>query len=275
MWNKLANVDRRVIYTLMILVIALALLRPIGLAITPSAETKKAYDVVESIPNGSIVYLGFDFSAGGIPELMPAAKSIIRQGFKKDLRFVAVGMWQMAGDMADTAFAAVKEDFPNKKYGVDWVNIGYKPGNEVLLQKMLTSVSEAAVGVDHYGNKLDTLPLMNEFKTLKDAKAIIIFVTGTPGEKEYIRHVTSPYKIPLVVSCISVSVPEIMPLVQSGQISGGVMGMKGAAEYEVLVQKPGSATAGMDAQSLSHALVILFIILGNLGYVFTKDAKKK
>lgn len=274
-WAKLASVDRRVIYTLMILVMVLALLNPIGLAIIPSSDTKKAYDLIEAIPSGSIVYLGFDFSAGGIPELMPAATSIIRQGFRKNLRFVSAGMWQMAGDMADTAFTAVKPDFPNKQYGVDWVNIGYKPGGEVLLQKMLTSVSEAAVGVDHYGNKLETLPLMKEFQTIKDAKAIVIFVTGTPGEKEYIRHVTSPYNIPLMVSCISVSVPEIMPLVQAGQIKAGVFGMKGAAEYEVLVEKPGSASAGMDAQSFSHALVILFIILGNIGYVLTKDKGKK
>lgn len=270
MWEKLASIDRRVIYALMIFVLALALLRPIGLAIVPSAETKKVYDYIESLPPGSIVYLGFDFSAGGIPELMPAAKSVIRQGFKKDLRFVAVGMWEMAGDMADMAFNAVLKDFPNKKYGVDWVNIGWKPGGEVLLQKMLTSVNEAAVGVDFYQNKLDDLPLMSEFKTLKDARMIITFVTGTPGEKEYIRHVTSPYKIPFAISCISVSVPEIMPLIQSGQILGGILGMKGAAEYEVLVGAPGSATAGMDAQSFSHALIILFIILGNIGYIRTR-----
>ncbi len=42
-------------------------------------------------------------------------------------------------------------------------------------------------------------------------------------------------------------------------------------KYEVLVGNPGSATAGMDAQSFSHALIILFIILGNLGYILTRD----
>lgn len=67
------------------------------------------------------------------------------------------------------------------------------------------------------------------------------------------------------MSCVSVSVPEMMPLIQSGQIVAGVLGMKGAAEYEVLVGHPGTATAGMDAQSFSHALIIIFIILGNLG----------
>ena len=84
---------------------------------------------------------------------------------------------------------------------------------------------------------------------------------------------TSPNKIPLVEAAISVSIPECMPLVQAGQISGLLAGMKGAAEYEVLVEKPGSATAGMDAQSFSHALIIIFMILGNIGYIVTKNKK--
>jgi len=85
--------------------------------------------------------------------------------------------------------------------------------------------------------------------------------------------VTGPNNIPLVDSCVSVSVPEAMPLVQSGQLFGLVAGMKGAAEYEVLVNKPGSATAGMDAQSFSHALIIVFMILGNIGYLVTRNKK--
>ncbi|MGB4039006.1 MAG: hypothetical protein WBK90_02680, partial [Bacillota bacterium] len=68
MWERLANIDRRVIYVLMILIIALSLIKPVGLAIIPSPETQKVYDFIESLAPGSIVYLGFDFSAGGIPE---------------------------------------------------------------------------------------------------------------------------------------------------------------------------------------------------------------
>jgi len=30
---------------------------------------------------------------------------------------------------------------------------------------------------------------------------------------------------------------------------------------------PGDAVAGMDAQSLSHVLIIIFIVIGNLAYI--------
>lgn len=257
----------------MIFVIALALIKPIGLAIIPSNATIAAYDLIEALPSGSIVWLGMEFSSGGITELMPAAKSIIRQGFRKDLRFVAAGMWAQAGDMGDMAFSLVKAEFPDKQYGVDYVNIGYKPGNEVLLQKYLTNIIETAQGKDFYSNDLNQYPLLQEFTSLKQAAMCVIFCTGTPGETAYIAHVTGPNNIPLIESCISVSVPGIMPYLQAGQVKALIAGMKGAAEYEVLVEVPGPATAGMDAQSFSHALIIVFMVLGNIGYYATRNKK--
>jgi hypothetical protein len=269
----MANIDRRWIYGLMIFVIALALIKPLGLAIVPSDATKAAYDAIDALPPGSIVWLGMEFSSGGTTELMPAAQSIIRQGFRKGLRFVAAGMWNMAGDMGDQAFSIVPAEFPDKKYGVDWVNIGWRSGNEVLLQAYLVSVKDAAQNRDHYLAPLDSFPLMAEFTSLKQAAMCVIFCTGTPGETAYIAHVTGPNNIPLIESCISVSVPGVMPYVQAGQIKALIAGMKGAAEYEVLVEKPGSAMAGMDAQSFSHGLIILFMVLGNLGYYATRNKK--
>lgn len=273
MWEKIANVDRRIIYGLMIFVIALALLKPIGLAIVPSQQTIDAYNAIDKIPNGSIVWLGMEFSSGGIPELMPAIQAIIRQGFAKDLKFVTAGMWQQAGDMAEMGFSIVEKEFPDKKYGTDWVNIGYKPGGEVFLQTLLTNADEASKGIDHRQNKLSTLPLMSQFKTLKDAVAVVIFCTGNPGEPDYIKHVTGPHNIPLIESCVSVSVPGSMPFLQSGQLTALIAGMKGAAEYEVLVKHPGPATAGMDAQSFSHGLILIFMVLGNIGYFATRNKK--
>ncbi len=265
-WEKLRNIDRRVLYVLIIVIIALALIKPIGFAIVPSQDTIKAYDYIESLPSGSVVYLGMEFSAGGIPELMPQIQSMIRQGFRKDLKFIAGGMWVMAGDMAEKAFSIVADEFPGKQYGVDWVNIGYKPGGEVVLEKMVSSLYETCVGVDYYGNDLNTLPLMAEVPTIKDVDLISVFCTGTPGEREYIRHVTSPYNVPIIAGLIAVNAPQAMPLVQAGQLITVLTGMKSGAEYEVLVGVPGLASAGMDAQSFTHALILVFIILGNLGY---------
>ena len=268
--SRIANIDRRIIYLLLIAVISLALLRPIGLAIKVSPETMKVYNAIDQIPPGSVVWMGFDFDAGAIPELMPAAKMIVRHAFERDLRMVVGGMWQMSGDVATQAFDAVAKDFPDKQYGVDWVNIGYRPGNAVWLDQMVQNAWTASAGQDAYGTKFEDLPLMAEFKSMKDAAFIMEFSTGTPGGPEYIKTVSGPFGIPMGQACISVEVPTTMPYISSGQLVGGVLGMKGAAEYETLMEMPGSATAGMDAQSFAHALIIGFIFLGNVGYVIER-----
>lgn len=274
-WQKMDNIDRRWIYTLLIVVIALALMKPVGLAITPTAQTQKAFDMIEKLPAGSIVWMGFEFSPGGIPELMGTATSVLRQGFKKNLRFVMGGIWEQAGNLAQQALTEVLVDFPDKKYGVDYVNVGYKPGRDVLLQKFVLDAWGAFAGVDNFGKPLSDFPLMAEFKSAKDAKSMFIFCTGTPGESEYIKNLTDPLKMPIASCTISVSVPGIMPMVSSGQLTALVAGMKGSAEYEVLVGKPGKAVAGMDAQSFAHVLIILFIVFGNVGYIAQGGKKGK
>lgn len=274
-WEKAQQLDRRIIYTVMIVILCAAIMRPVGLAISVNKETQMAYDAIDKLPAGSIVWLGCDFSAGGMPELIPTLQSVMIQGFRKNLRFVAGGMWNMAGNMAEVAWTAVSPMFPEKKYGIDFVNVGYKAGGNVLLEKMVSDTHAAFVGVDHYGKPLKDLPLMNEFKSFKDCKFIFGFFTGTPGERDYIKFVGGPLGVPIASSCVAVSVPETMPFVQSGQLVGLVGGMRGAAEYEVLVKVPGRATAGMDAQAFAHLVIILFIVVGNIGYFVTKGKSGK
>jgi hypothetical protein len=47
---------------------------------------------------------------------------------------------------------------------------------------------------------------------------------------------------------------------------GLLAGMKGAGEYEQLLEKPGLGLAGMAAQSSVHVAVIVFILLANVFY---------
>jgi hypothetical protein len=63
------------------------------------------------------------------------------------------------------------------------------------------------------------------------------------------------------------------PYIQSGQLVGLLAGMKGAGEYEQLIEKPGLGLAGMAAQSSVHVAVIVFIILANVFYFI--DRRKR
>jgi len=266
----MGNVDRRIIYVVMILVVVYAFVKPMGLPITISQHTKNAYNAIDSLPAGSTLVIGFDFSAGGIPELEPAAKAIFYQCMKNNVKIVMMGMWVMAGDMAERVLTEMEPLFPNKTYGVDYVNIGYKPGNALLLERAVDDIIGAALDIDHRGNKMSTLPIFQEFKSLKDADFWVCLSTGNPGVPDWIKIVGDPLKIPGTTDVVSVSIPENMPFVQSGQLTGIIQGMRGASEYELLVNRPGRAVAGMDAQSLSHVVILLFIALGNISFLMGK-----
>lgn len=64
--------------------------------------------------------------------------------------------------------------------------------------------------------------------------------------------------------------PDMYPFLQSKQLTGLLGGLKGAAEYEALVKKKGSAISGMRPQSVVHVIIILFVIFGNGIYFISK-----
>ena len=88
--------------------------------------------------------------------------------------------------------------------------------------------------------------------------------------KEYVQVVQSQYGIPMIAACTAVSGPDYVPYYDAGQLKGLAAGMKGAAEYEELVGMPGSAVAGMVAQSASHLLLVAFIVFGNVMFFLSR-----
>ncbi|MFM8552667.1 MAG: hypothetical protein ACKOCD_10255, partial [Nitrospiraceae bacterium] len=74
--------------------------------------------------------------------------------------------------------------------------------------------------------------------------------------------------------CTGVIAPGLYPLLRSGQINGLIGGLRGAAEYEVLIGQKGRAVAGMDAQSVTHFAIIVLVILCNVFYLSIRKAKR-
>lgn len=268
--DRMERIDRRWIFAIQMLVFVLTIVRPVGLALEMSATTQKVMDVLDSLPPGSLVWFAADYEPAGSAEVEPSARAFARYAMKRDLKVVAASMWPEGGMMFDQLVKLMEAEFPDKKYGVDYVNLGYRPGGQVFLQQLVEDLRGAVVGVDHYGNSLDSLPLMKGVTSIKDFKVVFGIAEGEPGYREYIKVVTDPLKIPYVVALVAVSVSEAMPMVNSGQIAGILSGLRGAAEFEKLSENPGRAMTGMDAQSFINVTILVFIVLGNVGYFVKK-----
>ncbi|MCW4036512.1 MAG: hypothetical protein NWE75_04900, partial [Candidatus Bathyarchaeota archaeon] len=76
----------------------------------------------------------------------------------------------------------------------------------------------------------------------------------------------TPFGVPFIVGCIGVSVPGMAPYLTTGQLSALLPGLTASAEYENIIGKPGLAVAASDAVSMSHLLVFLMVLLGNIAF---------
>jgi hypothetical protein len=78
----------------------------------------------------------------------------------------------------------------------------------------------------------------------------------------------------------AVSASEFYPYLQTGQFSGLMVGMKGAAEYEEQVETEldikvrRKASESLPSLTYAHVVIIIFILIGNTGYFISRRKVK-
>lgn len=263
--ERLEFLDRRIIFLFMFIAVLIPLYFPLGLPIVPGREAIGFFDTIEALPPGTPVYLAADYDPGSLPELQPMLEAAIRQACERDLRIVAGSLWPACPPLVDQAFQKVAVGEFGKAYGTDFVNLGFKEGREVVMVQLGEDI-ERVYPTDYLGNATSGIAALQGVRKLSDFAVLINVSAGYPGTKEWVQQVRTRFNIPIVAGCTAVSAPEYFPYFQSGQLSGLLGGLAGAAEYEALVGGIGDAARKMDAQSLGHITIIAFILLGNLIY---------
>lgn len=260
------KIDRRYIFLFIFIGVALPLIFTIGLPIETTKYVEMAYEMVDQAPAGSRVLISFDYDPASKPELHPMAKAVINHCFRKDLKVVATALWPMGVSMANDIFSGLEAEHPDKVYGEDYVNMGYKAGGIVTVQAMGKNFRTVFPN-DTRQNKIDDLPILDDINNFSNFDFIFCLSAGEPGIIQWVMVGRDKYGIPVSGGVTAVSAPSIMPYVnEQQQLHGLLGGLKAAAEYELLIDLPGTATAGMDAQSIAHLIIIMFIVLGNINY---------
>jgi len=258
--KKLEQYQTETLYLLIAIAIAIPILNPIGLPIKMSSDTKVFYDLIESLPPGAIVHYGIDPEIGGFEELRARMVAIGRQIFEKDVKVVFVGF----DPNAPPIYNMLIEDIgipSEKEYGKDYVFLGYIPGKEIAIASYAKDIHEL-LSVDFFGTPLEELELMDSVRDIRDFDLAMSFSShGLP--LNYVDQIYVPYNVPLGVCVIGVMAPEIRPYYPD-QISGFLSTPRMGAEYELLINRPGIGIADFDAQTIAHAVLIIFIVAGNL-----------
>jgi len=261
--ESLERLDRRWLFLAVALLVLFPLLFPLALPLYVSPPVRGFVDAMDAIPPGSTVLMSCDYDPGSIPELVPMTCTALRQLLGKNCKIVITVLWNGGPGLVDRVVGQVVErEYPNKRYGVDYVNLGYKAGNEAVMVMMGQGILNAFPR-DYRGNDTRTMPIMQGVRDYGSFPLLVSISAGYPGTKEWVQQVQARFHIPMVAGVTAVSAPEFYPYLQSHQLLGLLGGMAGAAEYEQARGESGTATRGMDAQSLAHLFVALCILLGN------------
>ncbi len=281
------TLDRRWIFLVMILAIVVPLYVPLDLPIKPSPMTKAAFNEVEALRDGDVVVVSMDLEPASTPELEPYFRALMLQLKRKNIRMIFVTAWYSAPplverwlrEVVDVAIApegtAGYSGLPDRPYvrNVDYVYLGFREGQISAMLNMAVDLRRVFDGRTDDGVPIDRVPWMGGIRSIADAKLVISVSAIAPGAKEWLQFVQARYNLRMVSATTAVSVTDLAPYYQSGNLLGLVPGLSGAAEYEILVGRRGIGVAGADVLNVGHGVVVLAIVLGNI--IFFLDRRRR
>ncbi|MFQ5653781.1 MAG: hypothetical protein ACE5GW_03500, partial [Planctomycetota bacterium] len=272
MFEFFKNLDRRWVFLLMLLAVAFPILLELRFPERATGLAMATFDAIESLEEGDRVLLAFDFDPASEGELGPMATSFVLHCAKKKLKIYFLALWPVGQQMIDNVInKVITADFPEMVYGRDYVNLGFKAGNEGVIKVIVTDLKQLYT-TDAPGTAIDEIEMMRGIESVQDMDLMINVSAGYPGTKEWVQYAATPYpdKIKIVAGCTGVQAPLLYPYIPE-QLPGLLGAIKGAAEYEKLVidtyggedpdPKYLKGKLRMGPQLIAHVLMILLIIL--------------
>jgi len=269
-------IGRRVVFLFVGVALLLPFFMQFPMPIQISPEVQAIYDKLETLESGAKILCAFDYDPPSAPELQPMADAFVKYAFDRDLKIIIMGLWPQGPQQANQAIEAAFEERPEwreqKKYGVDYVNLGFQAGNEFVILRMGQSF-KAMFPLDLYNTPYDSIPMLKNVSNYSNIDMGMNFSAGKPGTVEWVQLAVDRYDLPMAAGNTAVQAPMAYPYLNSGQLIGLLGGMSGGAEFENLTGKLGKANTYILSQSFAHLVVIAFIIIGNVA--FLRERKRR
>lgn len=276
------HIDRRIIFLLIAGAVIIPLILKPRFQDSPTPIVASIFDTVESLPSESRVFLSFDYGPDTAPELDPMAKALVRHTMTRGHEVSFFTLFpEGVGQIKKITDNLLPVEFPEKAYGRDFVNLGYKAGEGGAINTMVVNF-RTLVNADAEGMPLDDLPLTADVDEMVDYAIIISLTAGDPGMKEWIQFAGDIAGIPVMGGGTAVVAPELYPYYPQ-QLIGLMGGLKGASEYEsaLMERYPAFRNASMEAtmrmgpQVVTHVLIVLLVLLGNVTYFIGRRSPKR
>lgn len=273
-FDRLQKIDRRILYVLIAAVITAPLLiRPSRHPNVIFDEVRNAYSLIDGVPDDKLIIVSTVWGAGTLAENGPQTEALMRHMFKSGKKFAVIS-WNPVGAELSYGIGHDLERELGKKYGRDWVHLGYNPGPIYIVIRGMGTNFAGTLKKDRFGTSLTEISVTRDVKNHKQIAAVAE-VTPSGTVATWIAYFGMPYHVPILFCPTAVMAAEAYPFIDSGQIVGMLNGVIGAAQYETLLGMENERTyaaAASWALSSAHIFIILLIVLGNVGYALSRRA---
>jgi len=283
MASVIANFDRRWIFLAVGLLVVSLYAAGISSELPESEYVRDFHATLEALPPGAIVLLSADFDPASAAELLPMYQGVIHHLFARDLRIVNVATWPAAPPFTQKEFARIAPLY-GKTYGVDWVELGFLPGDDVAMGSIGQSLRSAYPRDDRRTSWAD-LPLLADVgDNMRGISLLITASAGYPGILEWIAQVGGRYDVTLLAGTTAVQTPDLFAFYPL-QLKGFLGAATGATQYlqlaAPLAARLPTGEGALDevrdenqrrmlVQSWAHILILALIVVGNVIYFRTR-----
>jgi hypothetical protein len=266
------DLKKYVIYALVIIALLVPLVKPLGIPVKITADTRKFYAAIEDLQAGDIVLWDINFQLAGASELAPQITAMAYHMAQRGAKCIIVSMHPEAYPFALNAVQEFKD--LGRVYGEDMVYLGYLPGEEVAIASLLSDLHQT-VPNDYEGTPIASLPLTANVKTGNDLSTVVSINTNASGPAYWTRQVQAFENLDLLFASQASLKTQIQTYLATGQMKASLDGARCTAEYELMLGKPGKALAMQDASSSTFLVFLLFVVFGNIVQHLNPPAKGK
>lgn len=283
-FDRMMSLDRRWVFLLLAIVCVVTYIWSFSVPITLSNEVRSIYERIAALEEGDMIYMSVDYDPNALAELHPSTYVVAELCFRKKVKVIFGTLSNLGQGMVHQAITditdSVKQDatYNGVSYkgreiqnGIDYIFLGYKPYPAMVIQAMGLDF-RVPFPTDYYGTPIDSIPIMQGVKNFDQCKMVLDLAAGNVAEM-WITYGHGNYGVPLALAVTGVMGADLYPYLGSGQIFGLAAGLLGAAQIEKMADNPGRAMDGMRIQLFAHIVIILFIVMGNIGFLATRKKK--
>jgi len=284
--TKITSLDRRWIFLLVAVAVIIPQLFPFSQPMGTTPPVEAVFNYIEGLPERSSIFICLDYDPSSEAELFPMTLALFRHCNEKNLRLLSATFWPTGRGLINRAFNIMEDEY-EITHGVDYANYGYQVGGSLVI---IQAGQDFAAGFPK-AKTLRTVDMevTEDIKQLADIDYFVDLAAGQTLDGWWVAYGVEWYGITLGGGCTAVSATQYYPYLNTGQINGLIGGLKGVAEYEILVDlKYGNESnprrkigqdgktflalgaAGMGSQSIVHILIILLVLFNNLIYFLSR-----